>query len=132
MQAEKPTKTPVPSLIAKFESQANIDFVPQANILASLSISTGVVSQTTDLHMVQINALTSFAEQLAIGLAGTLNILMIYNKPATYRIVSILSPYMEAIPELGFPIPSKSSREVVIEVTREGRIPPKFYFDESL
>jgi len=115
----------VPSLqpLAKIPS-----FVAQLN----LPISTGVVSQTTDLYPKQIYALTFIAEHLAIGLAQTLSVLEIYDKPAVYRIMSILDPYIEEIPELDFHIPPKSSREVIIEVTREGRVPPHFHFDEAL
>ena len=126
--AQKLPKVPSFQPLAKIPSLGAISFVPQLN----LPISTGVVSQTTDLHPKQIYALTFIAEHLAIGLAQTLSVLEIYDKPSVYRIMSILDPYIEEIPELDFHIPPKSSREVIIEVTREGRVPPQFYFDEAL
>ncbi len=123
---QKLPKVPNFQPLAKIPRFDAIGFIPQPN----LPISTGVVSQTTDLHPKQI--LTFIAEHLAIGLAQTLSVLEIYDKPSVYRIMSILDPYIEEIPELDFHIPPKSSREVTIEVTREGRVPPHFHFDESL
>jgi hypothetical protein len=117
---------------AEFVRPTDVVFIPQTNLLTNWSITTGVDVQLTNMHSTQVQALTSFAEQLAIGLAQTLNILKIYNEPAINQIMTVLEPYMEAIPEIDFHIPPKSSREVIIEVTREGRATPKIYFNETL
>src|SRR5260370_12701655 len=125
---QKLPKVPSFQPLAKIPNLGAISFVAQPN----LPISTGVVSQTTDLHPKQIYALTFIAEQLAIGLAQTLGVLEIYDKPSVNRIMSILNPYIEEIQELDFHIPPKSSREVIIEVTREGKVPQHFHLDEHL
>src|SRR5260370_4350119 len=129
LPALKPVQT-YPQLQAKFNRSTNdVVITPQTNVPINWSITTGVDVQPTDMHPTQVQALTSFAEQLAVGLAHTLNILKIYNEPAIYQIMTVLEPYMEAIPEIDFHIPPKSSREIIIEVTREGRATPKIYFD---
>ncbi len=130
MQEEKPTKTQNYLPLAEFGQQANIEFIPQVHLQASWSILPSIVSQTTDLHPAQINALTSFAENLAIGLAGTFNVLRIYNEPAIYRIMSILEPYITTTTGMDFSFPPKSSRKVIVEVTRRGKVEPTIYFDE--
>ncbi|SRR6266436_1988649 len=80
----------------------------------------------------QAKSLIHFGNILAGLLAIVLDQLRAYNEQAVYPIVSILEPYMEPIQEIDFHIPPKSSREVIIEVIREGRAVPKIYFDETL
>lgn len=131
MQEQKPTKTPNYLPQVEFGRQVNIGYVPRVNLQANWSISTGLVSQTTDLpHPAQIYALTSFAQQLAIGLAGALNVLRIYNEPAISPIMSILEPFMITTSGMDFSFPPKSSRKINVEVTRRGKVEPTIYFEE--
>lgn len=106
--------------LADFLGLGSVVGNPQANV----TVYAGAVSQTGGFHPSQIGAYTFIAEQLAIGLAHILSVLENYDKPAVYRIMSILDPYIEEIPELDFHIPPKSEREALMKVTREGRISP--------
>lgn len=100
--------------------------------LPSPPIPTGNISQTTSTLSPNEYRLVSFGVLLATGLAKTLDQIRAFNEQAIYPIMSILEPYMQPIQEIDFHIPPKSSREVIIEVTREGRAVPKIYFDETL
>ena len=95
----------------------------------SLPISTGVVSQVTDLHPSQVYAYSLFAEHLAIGLAHTLNVLENYDKSAVHRIMSILEPYIEEIPEPNFTFPPISSTRIIAKVIDRGTAEPDFYLE---
>ncbi len=95
-------------------------------------ISTGNISQTQEKHVMQEYALVSLGVLFATGLAKILDMLRTRNQQAVYHILSILEPYMEPVPELNFSFPPKSSREVIIEVTRKGRVEPIIYLDDSL
>ena len=100
----------------------NVVFTPNKNYQATLSISVGNVE----------NLLITFGKYYAIQLIRVLDALKTLNEDAIYPITSILEPYMEPIPELNFSFPPKSSREVIIEVTRKGRVEPTIYLDDSL
>lgn len=62
--------------------------------------------------------------QYATRLASILDKLGKLNSEAIYPIMSILDPYMEPTPIIDFHIPPKSSRELIIDVTKEGRATP--------
>jgi len=79
-----------------------------------------------------VQALTFIAEHLAIGLAQTFSVLEIYDRAAVYRIMSILDPFKEEIPELNFSFPPISSKEVTFDVTRKGKVEPTIYLDDTL
>lgn len=78
------------------------------------------------------NMLITFGEYYAIRLAGVLDVLEAYNPAAVFSIASILEPYMAPIPEMNFSFPPKSSREVIFDVTRKGKVEPTIYLDDSL
>jgi hypothetical protein len=118
--------------IAEFGQSANIAFIPQVNLQANLSISTGANARTTDMHAAQVQALTSLTEQLAVWLVKALNVLRVYNEPAIYPIMSILEPYMEETPDIDFSFPPKSSQDVIIKVTNRGRVTPTISIGDSL
>jgi hypothetical protein len=125
MQEQKDKKVQSYQPLAKIPNLAAIGLVAQLN----LPISTGFVLRTTDLQLNQVDALTFIAEHLAMGLAQTLSILEVYDKPAIYRIVSILEPYMEATQELDLHMPPISSRRVTVNVTDRGRAKPDLYIE---
>jgi hypothetical protein len=118
--------------IAEFGHSANIAFIPQVNLQANLSISTGANARTTDMHAAQVQALTSLTEQLAVWLVKALNVLKVYNEPAIYPIMSILEPYMEETPDIDFSFPPKSSQDVTIKVINRGRVTPTISIGDSL
>jgi len=74
--------------------------------------------------------LTILGKLLATMLAHTLDQLKNYNEEAIYPILSLLEPYSrDTDQELYVRMPPKSSREVIIEVTRQGRAKPKADLD---
>ena len=108
---------------------ANVAFTPNRNYQATLPILVGNIVVTPE----QIEELLITAgEYHAIQLVRVLDALKPLNEDAIYPIMSILEPYMEPIQEIDFHIPPKSSRDVIIEVTREGKAVPKIHFDERL
>ncbi|HYT36930.1 MAG TPA: hypothetical protein VEL49_07070 [Ktedonobacteraceae bacterium] len=129
--ALKPVQT-YPQLQAKFSPSTDVVITPQANVPINWSITTGVDVQPTDTYPTQVQALTFIAEHLAIGLAQTFSVLEIYDRAAVYRIMSILDPFKEEIPELNFSFPPISSKEVTFDVTRKGKVEPTIYLDDTL
>lgn len=125
MQEQKDKKVQSYQPLAKISNLSAIGLFAQLN----LPISTGFVLQTTDLHPNQVDTLTFIAEHLAIGLAQTLSILEIYDKPAIYRIISVLEPYMETTQELDLHMAPISSRRVTINATDRGRAKPDLYIE---
>lgn len=123
MQEQKDKKVQSYRPLAKIPNPGAIGLFAQLN----LPISTGFVLQTTDLPLNHVDVLTFIAEHLAMGLAQTLSILEIYDKPAIYRIISILEPYMETTQELDLHMPPISSQKVTINVTDRGRAKPDLY-----
>lgn len=124
MQEQKRVQNYQP--LTKVPNIAAIGFVARLN----LPISTGFVLQTTDLHPNQVYELTFIAEHLALGLAQTLSVLEIYDRPAVYRITSILEPYIETTHDPDTPFPPKSSHKVTIKVTNAGRVIPTNFLAE--
>src|SRR5260221_160951 len=59
----------------------------------------------------------------------TILLFEVYDKPAIYRIVSILEPYMETTQELDLHMPPISSRRVTVNVTDRGRAKPDLYIE---
>jgi hypothetical protein len=118
--------------IAEFGHSATITFIPHANLQASWPVTTGVNAQTTDIRAAQTQALSSLAEHLAVWLARTLDVLRGYDEQAIYPIMSILEPYMEETPDIDFPFPPKSSRDVTIKVTNRGRVTPTLFIEDVL
>lgn len=114
-------------------SVVEFNYTPiQEYYLPSPPIPTGNALQTTTMPSLNEQRLASVGMLLAHMLAVTLDQLRIYNERAIYPIMSILEPYMEPIQEIDFHIIPKSSRDVIIEVTREGKAVPKIHFDERL
>lgn len=95
-------------------------------------ISTTILTQTTETPVLSEYRLITLGKQLATKLAEILDQLKVHNEEAVYPIMSILEPYMETTEELDFSFPPKSSREVIIEITRRGKVEPTIYFDDSL
>jgi len=114
-------------------AEVKLNYTPiQEYYLPSPPIPTGTISQTTAMLSLNEYRLASIGMLLAKLLAYTLDQLRTYNERAVYPIMSILEPYMEPIQEIDFHIPPKSSRDVIIELTREGKAVPKIHFDETL
>jgi len=104
----------------------------RSNFSAPSTISIGHAGHSKEIAAQQEYILTTFGKQLATMLAEILRQLTIYNKEAIYPILSVIEPFMETEQNQNIAIPPRSSREVTIEITREGRVTPKIYLDESL
>jgi hypothetical protein len=80
----------------------------------------------------QVEVLTGIGCILGNVLAELLDQLQTYNEAATYPIISILEPYFEETPIIDFHIRPNSSREIILEVSREGKAVPYIPCDNSL
>ena len=129
MQVQNPKQTSGYLPLAESGHQANFNFIPQVNFNARWSISTGVDAQAPDVHAAKVQMLASFAEQLAVGLFQTLNVLKIYDVSEVNRIMSILEPFTEATEELDFDMPPISSTKGTARVIQRGIAEPEFYFE---
>ena len=73
--------------------------------------------------------LITVGKQLATTLVHVLDQLSDYNQEAIHPKISNIEPYLETNRELYAPMPPKSSREVVVNITREGKAKPKASLD---
>lgn len=118
--------------VAEQQPTADVTYTPNRNNFLTpginLPIST-VHVQSPETSALGEYRLITFGQQLAAALAKTLEQLAVYNKEAIHPIVAVLEPYMNVDRELQAHVPPKSSREVVLEVTRQGKAKPRASLD---
>jgi hypothetical protein len=123
----------VPQVLAEPPRTVEVTFTPNRNalftwhenwVIPNLNIPPDIQASALRDHL-----LITLGKYLATALTQIIDQLSAYNPEAVYPIIEIIEPYIETDQDSYLRMPPKSSREVVINVTRQGKAKPKAHLD---
>lgn len=133
---QTPQNTKNNQLVAEHPKTFEVTYTPNKNsfFTAPENWTNQSLSNTPDMYTFALRDLKEYmlvtlGKHLATILAQIIDQLSISNREAINPIISIIKPYIETDQDLYVHMPPKSSREVIINITRQGKAKPKADLD---
>lgn len=133
---QTPQNTKSNQLVAEHPKTFEVTYTPNKNSFftapenwTNQSLSNMPDTYTFALRDLKEYMLVTLGKHLATILTQIIDQLGAYNPKAISPIISIIEPYIETDRDLDVHMPPKSSREVTLNITKQGKAKPKADLD---